>query len=580
MIEDNVDVNGNDKSGSDVDNKNSKIVLGIIGAIILLLLGWVFIADPYGILNRSRGIGGDPITTMVPADVPFYLSVDNTEFLTEEYAELVQLFTDAIQDQTGEDAKGFFDELDNDLEEEFGFNFTEDIKPWVSQYMGLSVLDITFNEYGEPEDGDLVFYVEIKDKKLAGEFLEKFLSGAADSLGTDYVEIDHSGTTIYEFDSEEQDVSFAIAQYKNLMIFSNRTANITNSIELKTSDSLAGDVEYKKIGKELTPNSMFVMLVNLETYFDVFEEMFEIMDISLESEFIKSSSFGKAALTVSIEEVGIKTETFTYVDSDQNAEGVNELLELQYGNKEVKTLDKYPEDTFFYARGFGLAQSIELLLDSDMDETQDIVESLELLKGDTGVDVLSFLSTIDGEYAIGLVETNEGLWYELSNVPLSLLIVMETSQDAKMMDFFESVNELTSVDPTLEIDEKEIAGMTIFDLRLSLGAEPMSALAYGNGNGWGVISMDIGLIEDGFGTSSSLADSSVYQEIWAAFPKDISPVMYINLQTIFDMIRAQGADEFIDQSLEPYEVLTVLAGGYRQIDSDMFSSTVILFIEK
>ena len=62
-------------------------------------------------------------------------------------------------------------------------------------------------------------------------------------------------------------------------------------------------------------------------------------------------------------------------------------------------------------------------------------------------------------------------------------------------------------------------------------------LAYGVGDGYFVLGSSAETIESLFEGGASLADNERYEEVWKAFPRDMRPVLYFDIQGLIANIR-------------------------------------------
>jgi hypothetical protein len=108
-------------------------------------------------------------------------------------------------------------------------------------------------------------------------------------------------------------------------------------------------------------------------------------------------------------------------------------------------------------------------------------------------------------------------------------------------------------------------------------------LAYGVGDGHFVLGSSIGTLESLFEGGASLADSERYREVWTAFPKDMRPVLYFDIQGVIANIRESmpaAVREDFDEELGPgLQAVKYLAAAGSGLEDGIVRATLILFVE-
>ena len=189
------------------------------------------------------------------------------------------------------------------------------------------------------------------------------------------------------------------------------------------------------------------------------------------------------------------------------------------------------------------------------------------------------LPYLDGEYAIGILESSEGMIAEQLGVPLNLLLLVESSDQAALLDAAEKIASGLKDTGQYDVLQTESNGIQVFELR-----DPFyegTAFVYAVKDNILFISLDTGTIEDVYSDRISLDQYARYKDGWEAFPKDMRPIMYIDVEGIYRFVTEElgflSPTELEDAVVfKPIKTIEIAA---RIIDENLLHSTMIIFIE-
>ena len=578
--------------------KKRKISIGVWIAGVVVFLGVacfvIFIMfDPFGLLARFLGTG-DPIAAVIPADTPFYFSLNLLELESEETTNIVNAFREAAWEEDLEEAKTLTDYIDEGLEE-YNLSFNEDIEPWVGQYVAFSVLNLEFDDIDYPESIDMLFIVEARNKQGADEFIRKLIANIVEAGGDQFEETEYKGVLLYEQPDDEDyhQESFAIARYKNLVFFSNDSKNIIASIDLESSETLAKDEDYRAIRKQFPRKQLMNFYIDFNRFLEVYSPMSESFGMISPGDSISYMEKMKMAMSISTEDIGIRLETIAL--SQYDYEEMSDTMRERLTSQEIQQLEPetdamFPEETlFFYAinrTGYGTGYFNEIMAEDESGYMEDFTEALELFELEFDIDFLEFFKALDGEFAIGLAPSSDGLFQELTygggERSFALQFLFGTSQEDVVLEVFQAIDDIVvQIDPSISCQEYSIGDMTLFDLGRDDRITDITFLTYGVGDGYAVISTSPGLVEDTFDGGLSLTDNSLYQQTWQVFPKGDIPVFYIDVQGFFRLIQEMAGNygEDIKEDVMGLEPVTIVAGTNHKISENMTRNTIIIFIE-
>jgi hypothetical protein len=153
MIENNVAVPAPRRS------RRGTYLAGGLGALLLLvcgcltLVGGVLVIDPFDLYVLERLTGRyDAALVAVPATSTAYASLNLVNAQGEDLNRVIAAFAQTVEEGELQTAGDALDRLDEMLEEEFGLTLREDVQPWIGQYVGFSLGQITLDEFGQPQE--------------------------------------------------------------------------------------------------------------------------------------------------------------------------------------------------------------------------------------------------------------------------------------------------------------------------------------------------------------------------------------------------------------------------------------------
>ena len=110
------------------------------------------------------------------------------KFLSEDTRGVFDAFAQSSGDPDVTNREEFIQQMDETLVDGFGVTFSEDIQPWIGQYMGLSFFDVSPDEYGEPVLDHWIFVVEARSKKDSDAFIAKLVANLSAKTGETFAE--------------------------------------------------------------------------------------------------------------------------------------------------------------------------------------------------------------------------------------------------------------------------------------------------------------------------------------------------------------------------------------------------------
>jgi len=548
----------------------------IVVAVVVLLF-----VDPFGwdLLGASRK---DSAVEAIPADALIYMHL-NLDSLKDDNLEAI---VRALSPEPIEDDVTFFDQqmerLDEILTEELNMTYSEDIRPWLGNDVGVGISDLMFAVTSEDMEGSILAVVEVSDGEAADEFVAQVISELEMRGGGTVQEESYEDETIYFLEYGMME-NIAICRSGDQMLISEDVKSIQNGIDAQKGESLADLEAYQDGIKALPGDRMLTVYLDMVQYQENLSPMIPmVLGSGMENLIPESSSPASVdMLAVSAVDVGIKIDSVEITDPEEQAA----LPEINY-DADPQIASLAPEDTILYLASViaieDLDQVKEGVLDLIDSQGADGEEALAMFAMMFGFDPIEdLLGNLDGELAVLLLPSSEGALAESMDVPLGFAILAETDNSDTLLEVAEKIG--TAVE-TLDIGTTEVSEQaygTTYDL-VDISYGDLIA-TYGVGEKYLMIGSSTGVLDDLFNGGPSLADSDGYQEVWDAFPRGMAPVMYMDIEGLIGQIRESmdswEREAFDEEAGTVLNSMRFLAGAVSPMEDNIASATMILFID-
>jgi hypothetical protein len=555
------------------------IVLGGLGgALVLCLIAVVIIAlvfDPWGIVSRLTG-KYDPIAQAAPPETQVFMNINLLQVQSQDLMDIINTFVQAAGEETYADIMALIDEMEEDVEPDTEIIFSKDILPWLGQFAGFGMKDIQYGDYFETEM-DLYVIVEVRNKKKADEFLDKVMDEIRQGEDETFLEETYERTTIYELDAEYEADRVALARSGSLFILSNRSEVIKEVIDASKGDSIADSDAYQQIVSELPKDRLFTFFMELSFLESFYEELDLPVELQSNAQMDMLAGMGMA---ISAVEVGLQMDYIIAYNLDQMTEDERASIQMEPGQPMTASL--FPKETYLYISSQGLNQSVESLQEGLLGaiEEEELDEAMEIFEEQFGINPLTDLFPyLDGEWAIGILESSGGMIAEQFGIPLNLLLAVESSDQAALLNAAEKIAEGLENTGQFDVLQTETDGLQIFELRDPFYDE--TAFVYAVKDNILLLSMDTGTIEDVYGDRLSLDQYSRYKDGWDVFPKDMRPIMYVDIEGIYRFVTEELGDLSLTELEEAavFKPIRTIEFAARTIDENLMHGMMIMFIE-
>ncbi len=555
------------------------ILAGVVVVIVLAVVILLFI-DPFG-WDLLGTAGKDAAAKAMPTDVVVYIHMDLDRFGDENLEAIVR----ALSPEPLEEDTTFLDQtleqVDEWLSEEMNITYSEDIQPWIGNDVGLGVIDLMAGLVGGSVEEGMLIALEVDDEGAADAFLDQTIAEIEESGGAVQEEI-YEDQTIY-FIEKEMMSDIAICRSGDLMLVGETVASVQNGIDAQNGDSLADLDSYRAAIDGLPGSEILTIYMDMMKYQESMGPLLS-MTYGPGMSNLMSESTGAAAYVaagVSVVDVGVKLDYAIVADPEQLAE-----LPEGYFNANPQIPSLAPEDTIlFLASGFdaeNIEQTRKSLLDMLGGQEADAEEALAMFSTAFGFDPIDdLIGSLNGEFDILLLPSSSGMLAESMDIPLGFAILAETEKPQKLLnvaDDFSAAMERQGIGEA-EVSEQEFG--TIYDLVNMFNGD--SILTYGVSEDHLMIGSSLDVLADLFDGGPSLADRDSYQDIWKEFPKNMAPVIYVDIEGLIGQLREVmepwEREEFDDEAGEVLAAMKFFAAAAAPMKGNVGRATFILFVE-
>jgi hypothetical protein len=570
--------------------KQRNLLIGSAAAVLIILCCCcvaviaLLTIDPFewGLLSRLLG-KHDPVAQAMPADDGLYVSVNLLNATPEKLDRIIAPFADAFRQASGESintSEDMIDQLDEMLSSELGMTFETDIQPWIGQFAGMGITDFMFDSYGGVQEAQFFIAVEVRNKKEADAFLLKLTGQISDSSGYDFTVSDYNGVDVYVLDTANDYDRVVLARSGSLLLFGQDQQAVAAAIDAQKGDSLAQDSIYRDMISRLPKERLFTFYLTggqLESLASAATASMDVAGLGEEARSVYASIEG-LALSGSIVEAGVQFDSVMAYDLELISEAQRELLNSAGEGGEIA--GQFPQETLAYVSGARLDLLWNLYRDSivNLGGEAEYEEMISSLAGEIGFNPeTDLLPNLDGEYAVGVIQSPAGMLAQNLNVDLGFFALMQTSDEAavlQVIDQFVAAGRDQGA-PMNDISSGEFTMYEVSDEYMG------SIAAFGVGNQHLGIASSGGDLESLFVVENPLSDTDEYKLVWRAFSSDISPSLYLDVQSLIGTIR-EGMDEYTLSDFNEvaifFEPIQHIAGGTTGLQGDAVQTTWIVFL--
>ena len=524
--------------GENHRTRNITILVGV-GIGLIIALAAIILLDPFGLNLFGRSM--ELVAQAMPPDVAIYVGIDLRNLQSENLDSIVWAFSEDLKRDQVSAIDRMEEEFDLILEDVLGLSYTEDVKPWVGGAIGFGVSGLELDMWAGAEGTELIFAFEVRDKGAADKFLEKFKGRLAEESGAGFSELTYQNVTIHTLVSEYEYERVAFCRSDDLILFSQDESTLKSAIDAQSGESLGDTPNFREVIGNLPPDRILTAFINGERYLNMFSETLSWMygpDLSdLYSQ--TTGQMTDMAMGLSVADVGIRMDMAYKVDP----EAISEEIIEGFAKGDSRTSNILPESTLLHFYSYHLDLVWESMIDAiSAMEGADFEESLEIFEFTFGFDISDDLfSKLDGEWALAMMPSMAGYLSEYLEVPIGFTILAETSDPQGLLGVGEAFSTNAELQGLGEVEKMQYEHGTYYDLMDMFSGSTI--FTYGVSDDLFVIGSSKDVLDDLFGERPSLAESERYQQVWQAFPRDVAPMVYVDIQGFIANIRETMSPE-------------------------------------
>lgn len=530
-------------------------------AVLALVGGGGFLA-----LQAFSAVSQAPAAVM-PPDTDVYFSVDLLQLTGEDTTGALVDTIRGVLGRLGEDVNDPADliaDIDAQLQASAGFDFSNDIRPWIGRTIGVGVLGSRWDPMDSTTTPDFLIAVEVRNEGEAKDFLET-LTASVGRQGIVLVPTTYGGTDLLTWIDAGAEAAIGVSDG---MLLAGTTAAVQRGIDAQRGASLADDPNFTEATEALPESRLFTGWVDAGFYQNVYESI-------LNSDFGASSpdtelaqdlldGWTGASLAVTVTESGIAFDAVVLFE-EGNAPGwyTQELL----GTGAAPAL--LPVDTLAFMEYGSPAGMWSSVAGSIMGFQADYEEQLDEFAMELGFHPIDdFVAYLDGSLGVALLRTEAGLMAAEAGYPIGLVGFVGTSSPDPLRVTVGKINSLLTQEG-MPFSTVTVAGNEFYVFEDG-GRE---AVAYGVTDQRfmiGTSSSDLARIGAG---GPNLTGNPAYAAAVDALPGDgYSVSFFADVAGMVDTFDAEGD---VRIALQPFNA--VIAG--TRIDESRYHGSLIVLID-
>jgi hypothetical protein len=580
--------------------RNTLVIVLLAGLVLLLCCcvaaaAVIVFADPFDLHIKDRLFGGtfDAAAEAMPENTSVYVGINLLNATPDELDRVIQPFADALEiDQRSWDE--IIEELDRYIGEELDLTITDDIKPWIGQYVGLGIFDIRIGDSENPVS--LVVAIESRNNDAADDFIGK-LRDSIERGEPNLDETTYQGVTLY-FLPPEYGTGIAFCRSGSLVLFSLNENDLHTAIDAQKGKSLADNSRYRNMLEKLPDKRVATVFFTSQEIEDLIKKLQsptgEVFDQNTEGlgetapvlnpiiTQINLNTWDASILSVSITGAGLQLDSITSYNMENISAAQRELLESM--GKSSKTIEMFPKDTLAFITSQRLDLSYDVAIETMRDLSQDISDSiddaLQSVREETGIDLENDLfHRLDGEFTIGIFPSSQGILAQEANVDLGFALLAESSDTgalANTMDIFASKLE----EEGAGVDRFESGGVELYEFLEESSGDIV--FAGGIEKDHMAIASTSQTIEDLFAGNTPLAKSARYRDAISPLPDGVTPMLFLDVEGLLGIIRESlsgSSREDFDQSTRVLKSIPYVVMGYSEMKDGIIRMTLVIHVK-
>jgi len=578
--------------------RNNLVIVLIAGLVLLccccLVAAVIVFADPFDLHIKDRLFGGtfDAAAEAMPEDTSVYIGLNLRDATPDQLDRVIEPFAEAIDiDQKSWD--DIIEYLDKYIGEELDLTITDDIKPWIGQYVGLGIFDIRISNSEKPVS--LIIAAESRDNNAADDFLSKLQDRIEENGDERLGESEYKGVTIYAL---QGGMGLAFCRSGNLVLFSLGENDLRTAIDAQKGKSLVDNSRYRDMLNKLPDKRVATVFVTSQEIEDLLNKLQsptgEVFDQITEGlgetadvpnplvTQVNLDTWEAMGMSISITGAGIQIDAVTAYNMENISAAQRELFESM--GKSSKTIEMFPEDTLAFITSQRLDLSYDVALETMRDisqETSDSIDdALHSVREEIGIDLEDDLfHRLDGEFTLGIFPSSQGILAKEANVDLGFALLAESSDTgalANTMDIFASkVGEEGG-----GVDRFKSGDVELYEFLD--GSSGDIVFAGGIEKDYMAIASTSRAIEGLFAGTTPLSKSSRYRDAISPLPDGVTPMLFLDVEGILGIIR-ESLPEYSQDSggvtMKVLETIPYVVMGYSEMNDGIIRMTLVIHVK-
>jgi hypothetical protein len=537
------------------------VLVGSAIAVLVLFGGAGFLA-----LQAFTSASQAPAASM-PPDTGVYLSVDLLQLTGEETTGALVDTINSVLGRLGQqvnDPQDLIADLDAELQDSAGFDFSNDIRPWIGRTIGVGVLGGEWDPTDSTTTPDVLIAVEVRNEGEARDFLETFRLSAARE-GITLVPDTYGSADLLSWAEAGTEAAIGVSDG---MLLAGTTRAVQRGIDAQNGASLTDNPSFAAATESLPESRLFTGWVDGGFYRQIYEGLLttDFAPTSADAELAQDLLDGweGASLAVTVTEAGVSIDAIALFEDGNPPDWYTPDL---LGTGSVPA--QLPVDTLAFAE-YGspagiwssVATSIMGLESGYEDELDDFAEEL----GFHPID--DFVAYLDGSLGVALLRSESGLVASETGYPIGLVGFVGTSSPDPLRATLEKLNGFLA-EQDIPVSTTNVAGNDFYILEDS-GQE---AVAFGITDQRflvGTSGDDLARIGAG---GPNLTSNPTYAAAVDSLPGDGYAVSFF--ADVAGMVDVFGAEGDLRVALEPFTAL--IAG--TSIDGSAYHASLMVLID-
>jgi hypothetical protein len=180
--------------------------------------------------------------------------------------------------------------------------------------------------------------------------------------------------------------------------------------------------------------------------------------------------------------------------------------------------------------------------------------------------------------AVAVFPSTDGFLAQSADADIGGILLMETGDSKAMQGTLDKLADYV-VETGIPIDRRTAGDLTYYEIAGTIGA-PDSAgkIVLGVGNKYLAVGTSGRALEDVFSGKTSLMKSDRYRKAVNALPGGISPVLYLDLERLLDIV-GEGLSGGSDEPMNALEPVTAIIAGTAPPTGRTTRSTLVILIK-